>query len=66
MLRAMDLTLSPSEQEFRDEVRSWLEENHPGPEPEAGLEEVMAFRTEWQGRLHEFSFAMTSIFYHAR
>ncbi|HEX5988818.1 MAG TPA: acyl-CoA dehydrogenase family protein [Solirubrobacterales bacterium] len=49
----MDLTLSPSEEEFRDEVRSWLQENHPGPEPEgAGLDEVMAFRREWQLKLH--------------
>src|ERR1700704_1491961 len=48
----MDLTLSPSEQQFRDEVRTWIEENHPGPEPEAGLEEVMAFRREWQQKLH--------------
>ncbi|GBD46169.1 hypothetical protein HRbin41_00991 [bacterium HR41] len=30
----MDLTLSPSEQKFRDELRAWLEANHPGPEPE--------------------------------
>jgi len=48
----MDLTLSPSEEEFRDEVRSWLQENHPGPEPEAGLDEVMAFRRDWQLKLH--------------
>jgi alkylation response protein AidB-like acyl-CoA dehydrogenase len=48
----MDLSLSPSETEFRDEVRTWLAENHPGPEPEGGLEEVMAFRREWQGKLH--------------
>jgi alkylation response protein AidB-like acyl-CoA dehydrogenase len=53
----MDLSLSPSEQEFRDEVRAWLEENHPGAEPESGLEEVMAFRTEWQGKLHEAGWA---------
>jgi alkylation response protein AidB-like acyl-CoA dehydrogenase len=52
----MDLSLSPSEREFRDEVRAWLEANHPGPEPE-GLEEVMAFRREWQGRLHEAGWA---------
>src|ERR1044072_1021584 len=44
----MDLSLSPSEREFRDEVRTWLEENHPGPEPEGSLGEVMAFRREWQ------------------
>jgi alkylation response protein AidB-like acyl-CoA dehydrogenase len=53
----MDLSLSPSEREFRDEVRTWLEENHPGAEPEAGLEEVMAFRREWQGKLHEAGWA---------
>jgi alkylation response protein AidB-like acyl-CoA dehydrogenase len=53
----MDLSLSPSEREFRDEVRTWLEENHPGPEPEAGLEEVMAFRSEWQRSLHEAGWA---------
>ena len=53
----MDLTLSPSEQEFRDEVRTWLEENHPGPEPEAGLDEVMAFRREWQRKMHAAGWA---------
>jgi alkylation response protein AidB-like acyl-CoA dehydrogenase len=53
----MDLTLSPSEEEFRDEVRSWLQENHPGPEPDAGLDEVMGFRREWQRKLHEAGWA---------
>jgi alkylation response protein AidB-like acyl-CoA dehydrogenase len=53
----MDLTLSPSEEEFREEVRTWLQENHPGPEPEAGLDEVMAFRREWQSRLHAAGWA---------
>ncbi|HUC00452.1 MAG TPA: acyl-CoA dehydrogenase family protein [Solirubrobacterales bacterium] len=48
----MDLTLSPSEEEFRDEVRAWLQANNPGPEPEGGLDEVMTFRTEWQRKLH--------------
>src|SRR5690349_4629555 len=47
----MDLTLSPSEEQFRDEVRGWLEQNHPGPEPEGSLDEVMAFRREWQLKL---------------
>ena len=52
----MDLTLSPSEQEFRDGLRAWLEENHPGDEPggdEAGFE----FRKKWQLRLHEAGYA---------
>jgi alkylation response protein AidB-like acyl-CoA dehydrogenase len=53
----MDLTLSPSEEEFRDEVRAWLQANHPGPEPEGGLDEVMAFRRDWQRRLHEAGWA---------
>src|SRR6476469_1740192 len=53
----MDLTLSPSEEEFRDEVRAWVEENHPVPEPEAGLEEVMAFRREWQLKMHAAGWA---------
>ena len=29
----MDLTLSPSEPAFRDELRAWLANNHPGEEP---------------------------------
>ena len=53
----MDLTLSPSEESFRDEVRTWLEENHPGPEPEGGLDEVMSFRREWQRQLHDAGWA---------
>ena len=53
----MDLTLSPSEEEFRDEVRSWLQENNPGPEPQGGLDEVMSFRREWQLKLHAAGWA---------
>ena len=29
----MDLTLSPSEAAFRDELRAWLADNHPGEDP---------------------------------
>jgi len=53
----MDLTLSPSEEGFRDEVATWLRENNPGPEPEGSLDEVMAFRREWQRRLHAAGWA---------
>jgi alkylation response protein AidB-like acyl-CoA dehydrogenase len=53
----MDLSLSPSERAFRDEVRSWLAEKHPGPEPEGGLEQVMDFRREWQRKLHDGGWA---------
>ncbi|MGN6170377.1 MAG: acyl-CoA dehydrogenase family protein [Solirubrobacteraceae bacterium] len=52
----MDLTLSPPEQAFRDELRSWLEANHPGvpPRDEQGSFE---FRRCWQRRLHEAGWA---------
>jgi alkylation response protein AidB-like acyl-CoA dehydrogenase len=53
----MDLTLSPSEEGFRDEVASWLRANNPGPEPEGSLDEVMAFRGDWQHKLHAAGWA---------
>jgi alkylation response protein AidB-like acyl-CoA dehydrogenase len=52
----MDLTLSPSEREFRDEVRDWLEANHPGREP-AGDKEQFEFRRAWQRSLNERGWA---------
>jgi alkylation response protein AidB-like acyl-CoA dehydrogenase len=48
----MDLTLNPEEAAFRDEVRAWLEENHPGPGPRYGTGEWVEFATEWQRKLH--------------
>ena len=56
MRRPVDLTLSPSEQAFRDELRTWLEENHPGEEPE-GDEAAFEFRREWQRKLHKAGYA---------
>jgi len=52
----MDLTLSPHELEFRDSVRSWIEENHPGPEP-GGDPELFEFRRAWQRALNERGWA---------
>jgi alkylation response protein AidB-like acyl-CoA dehydrogenase len=55
----VDLTLSPSEESFRDELRAWLGDNHPGPEPDgdiAGFE----FRRDWQRRLHAAGWAGVS------
>ncbi len=52
----MDLTLNPEEQEFRDQVRAWLAENHPGPEPD-GEEAKFEFRRAWQHKLHEAGWA---------
>jgi alkylation response protein AidB-like acyl-CoA dehydrogenase len=52
----VDLTPTPQEQAFRDELRGWLAANHPGPEPEgdiAGFE----FRRAWQRRLHDDDWA---------
>jgi alkylation response protein AidB-like acyl-CoA dehydrogenase len=56
----MDLTLSPEEEAFRDELRTWLEENHPGEEPKGDEEEAFAFRREWQTKLHDGGWAGVS------
>jgi alkylation response protein AidB-like acyl-CoA dehydrogenase len=52
----VDLTLTSEEAAFRDEVRAWLEINHPGPEPE-GEEAKFEFRREWQRELYEAGWA---------
>jgi alkylation response protein AidB-like acyl-CoA dehydrogenase len=53
----MDLTLTPEEEGFRDEVRAWLEANHPGPTPQGDDQARFEFEREWQGRLHEGGWA---------
>src|SRR5688572_14398777 len=55
----MDLTLSPSEEAFRDEVRGWLEENHPGEVPEDD-KEAFEFSRRWQRKLHDGRWAGVS------
>ena len=52
----MDLTLSPREEAFRDEVRSWLAANHPGEMPE-DEKEAFEFSRRWQRKLHEARWA---------
>jgi alkylation response protein AidB-like acyl-CoA dehydrogenase len=52
----VDLTLSPQEQAFRDELREWLEQNHPGLEPK-GDEDGFNYRREWQRKLNEAGYA---------
>jgi alkylation response protein AidB-like acyl-CoA dehydrogenase len=52
----MDLTFSDDELAFRDELRAWLEANHPGSEPD-GEEAILAHRVSWQRRLHEGGWA---------
>ena len=54
--RRVDLTLSPAEEEFRDELRGWIADNHPGREPE-GDEASFQFRREWQRKLNEKGWA---------
>jgi alkylation response protein AidB-like acyl-CoA dehydrogenase len=55
----VDLTLSPSEEAFRDELRAWLEANHPGREPEGDLA-GFEFRRAWQRSLHDAGWAGVS------
>ena len=55
----MDLTLSPSEESFRDELRTWLDANHPGREPE-GDDAGFTFRRSWQRKLHDAGWAGVS------
>jgi alkylation response protein AidB-like acyl-CoA dehydrogenase len=52
----MDLTLSPTEEAFRDELRTWLADHHPGPAP-PGDEPGFAFRVAWQRTLEEAGYA---------
>jgi alkylation response protein AidB-like acyl-CoA dehydrogenase len=53
----MDLTLSPSETEFRDEFRVWLAANQPGPEPIGDEDAGFEFRREWQRTLNASGWA---------
>jgi alkylation response protein AidB-like acyl-CoA dehydrogenase len=52
----MDLTLSPQEQAFQDELREWLGANHPGKEPD-GDEAGFEFRRAWQRTLADAGWA---------
>ncbi|HVL97417.1 MAG TPA: acyl-CoA dehydrogenase family protein [Solirubrobacteraceae bacterium] len=51
----MDLALTAAEREFRDELRAWIEANHPGPagEDEAAFDRNVA----WQRKLNERGWA---------
>ena len=52
----MDLTLSPSEAAFRDELRAWLADNHPGEDP-PGEDEAFEHRRDWQRKLFDAGYA---------
>jgi alkylation response protein AidB-like acyl-CoA dehydrogenase len=47
----MDLTFSASERAFRDELRAWLEANHPGPAPDGDEDAHFAYTRDWQRKL---------------
>lgn len=53
----MDLTFSPEELEFRDELRGWLEANVPGEEARGDEDALYAFRKEWQRTLYDAGWA---------
>jgi alkylation response protein AidB-like acyl-CoA dehydrogenase len=55
----VDLTLSPAEEAFRDELRTWLNEHNPGREP-VGDEASFDFRRAWQRALHDAGWAGVS------
>ena len=57
----MDLTFSDKETAFRDELRRWLADNPPDPEPAGGGEDGnMAWRRDWQRRLYDAGWAAPS------
>ncbi len=48
----MDLSYSPAEERFRTELRAWLRDNPPGPEP-TQLDAWVAYGKTWQQKLYE-------------
>jgi len=53
----VDLSLTESEAAFRDEVRTWLQENHPGQSPEGDDQAEFEFRRAWQKTMHDAGWA---------
>jgi alkylation response protein AidB-like acyl-CoA dehydrogenase len=54
----MDLTFNDQETAFRDELRQWLADNPPDPEPSDGGEDgSYAWRRAWQRKLYDNGWA---------
>jgi alkylation response protein AidB-like acyl-CoA dehydrogenase len=51
----VDLTLSPGEQAFRDELRGWLADHRPAGDPDSPM--TFERRRAWQRTLHEHGWA---------
>jgi alkylation response protein AidB-like acyl-CoA dehydrogenase len=56
----VDLTLTSEEEAFRDEVRTWLSENHPGPAPQGDDSAQFEFQRQWQKTMHGAGWAGVS------
>jgi alkylation response protein AidB-like acyl-CoA dehydrogenase len=57
----MDLTFTPQQTAFRDELRGWLADNSPPPRPVGGGEDAeFAWRRDWQRRLYDAGWAAPS------
>jgi alkylation response protein AidB-like acyl-CoA dehydrogenase len=56
----MDLTWSPTEEEFRAEARGWLERHVPGGLPSGDTRAGFAAHLEWERQLHEARWAVVS------
>ena len=57
----MDLTFTPEQTAFRDELRAWLADNPPDPRPTDGGEAAeFAWRRDWQRRLYDGGWAAPS------
>jgi alkylation response protein AidB-like acyl-CoA dehydrogenase len=54
----VDLSFDERELAFRDELRGWLAENPPAPQPSEGGEDAhYAWRRDWQRRLYDAGWA---------
>jgi alkylation response protein AidB-like acyl-CoA dehydrogenase len=54
----MDLTFTPEQRAFRDEVSTWLRENVPGePPPHGDFAAMVTYDMAWQRRQHEGGWA---------
>jgi alkylation response protein AidB-like acyl-CoA dehydrogenase len=54
----VDLTFSERERAFGEELRAWLAENPPAPEPSSGGEDAhYAWRRDWQRKLYDGGWA---------